>query len=83
MGRPVMTKEMRVAKVPEETRVKLLVLLSNRETAREQAEKSEVELRTAIAEVVSQGDVSFRDVASTLDIPHQSVHGWIKRHAGS
>lgn len=71
---------MRSARVPEPQRVELLVSLRRRNDARAYAENAELELYRAVADAVDQG-ASFRDVAATLGLPHQSVHGWLRRHA--
>ena len=77
MGRPRLTPEKRAAKLDEATRVQLLMLLDNRDTARAQAAKAETELREAVVAAVA-GQASFRDVAAVLGMPHQSVHQLVK-----
>lgn len=82
VGRPLITQAMRNARVPEEQRVQLLVMLSRRNEARAYAESAELDLYRAVADAVDHG-ASYRDVAATLGLPHQSVHGWLRRHADS
>lgn len=75
------TRQMRVEAVPENDRATLIGLYEARERARMFAERAEVELHAGIAEVVADGS-SIRDVAATLGVPHQSLHGWLRRSNG-
>lgn len=78
MGRLPKTAEDRAASLPEGTVEQLEQLLAKRDAARRFAELAEVDLRVGVAEVVQRG-ASLRDVASTLGVPHQTAHGWVKR----
>jgi len=72
-----MTPEKRAARLDEGVRVQLLVVLSNRVAARRQVEQAERELREAVTAAIADG-ASFRDVASLLGLPHQSVHQLVR-----
>jgi DNA-directed RNA polymerase specialized sigma24 family protein len=76
MGRPSLTPEQRAAKVPAARRRKLVRLADEYVRSREAAEKSHAKLRDEVIELTN-GDVSYRDVAAITGLSFQTVHQFV------
>ena len=77
MGRKRKSPEMRVEKVPEDLRVKLLVAWEARQAADRERERTEAEVVAVIERALAEG-ASLRDVAAVLGVPHTNVHHLVK-----
>jgi hypothetical protein len=72
-----MTPEKRLETIPEQLRLRLLHAATNDKRARREVEHARDELVTAISEALDEG-ASYRNVASLIDLPHQTVQNMVK-----